>query len=107
MYKLSYHVPESHLEATKQALFTAGAGRVGNYDQCCWQVKGTGQFRPQAGSQPFLGQPGTLEHTEEYLVEMVCAKAHIEAAVAALQQSHPYEEPAFAVLPMVDVDLQS
>ncbi len=107
MYKLCYHVPETHLEATKQALFDAGAGKVGNYDQCCWQVKGAGQYRPLPGSQPFLGEPGTLQHTEEYLVEMVCAEALISAAVAALRQSHPYEEPALQVLRMVDVDLQS
>jgi hypothetical protein len=107
MYKLCYHVPETHLEATKQALFDAGAGKVGNYDQCCWQVKGAGQYRPLPGSQPFLGQSGALEHTEEYLVEMVCTEAHITAAVAALRQSHPYEEPALQVLRMVDVDLQS
>ncbi len=56
MYKLCYYVPESHLEVTKQAIFDAGAGRVGNYDCCCWQVRGQGQFRPLPGSQPFIGQ---------------------------------------------------
>ncbi len=107
MYKLCYHVPKSHLEVTKQALFEAGAGKLGAYDQCCWQVKGQGQFRPLDGSQPFLGEPGTLEHTEEYLVEMVCAEAHLQQAVAALMQSHPYETPAYHVLQMVQVDQDS
>ena len=106
MYNLCYHLPESYLEVTKAALFDAGAGRVGDYDQCCWQVKGTGQFRPQSGSQPFLGEEGKLERVDEYLVEMVCDAAHIKAAVAALKQAHPYEEPAFQVLQMVDVDLE-
>lgn len=60
MYKLCYFVPESHLEVTKAALFDAGAGRVGDYDRCCWQVLGQGQFRPLPGSRPYLGEAGRL-----------------------------------------------
>ncbi len=56
MYKRCYYVPESYLETTKQAVFDAGAGHVGNYDSCCWQVRGEGQFRPLPDSSPFLGQ---------------------------------------------------
>ncbi len=95
MYKLCFYVPESHLDAVKQAVFAAGAGRIGDYDQCCWQIKGTGQFRPLPGSQPFMGETGALEAVEEYRVEMVCADDRIRAAVAALKRAHPYEEPAF------------
>lgn len=104
MYKLCYHVPESHLEVTKRALFDAGAGKLGNYDQCCWQVRGQGQFRPLSGSQPFLGEPGKLERTEEYLVEMVCVEQHLKDAVAALKRAHPYETPAYHVLLLLEVD---
>ena len=46
MYKLAFYVPQENLEAVKQALFATGAGRIGDYDSCCWQVKGVGQFRP-------------------------------------------------------------
>jgi len=97
MYKLCFYVPESHLDAVKQALFEAGAGRVGDYDSCCWQTLGEGQFRPQAGSDPFLGEQGSIETVAEYKVEMVCADELIEAAVKALRGSHPYEEPAFDI----------
>ena len=61
MYKLCFYVPDSHVEAVKQAVFAAGGGRVGAYDSCAWQVLGQGQFRPLTGSQPFLGSQGALE----------------------------------------------
>ncbi|GAA5525751.1 GTP cyclohydrolase 1 type 2 homolog [Microbulbifer aestuariivivens] len=95
MYKLCVYIPESHLEEVKQALFTAGAGRIGDYDSCCFQVPGTGQFRPLEGSQPFIGQAGAVERVAEYRVEMVCADDLVDAALAAMRRAHPYEEPAF------------
>lgn len=103
MHKLTFYVPESHLEAVKTALFAAGAGRVGDYDACCWQVRGQGQFRPLAGSQPFLGQQGVVEVVEEFRVEMVCEDHLVAAAVAALKQAHPYETPAYDVLKLASL----
>lgn len=98
MYKITLYVPETHLVEVKQALFAAGAGRVGNYDCCVWQVKGEGQFRPLAGANPFLGQVGAVETVAEYKVELVCASDLIQAAIAALKAAHPYEEPAYDVV---------
>ena len=95
MYKLCVYIPETHLEAVKQALFAAGAGRIGDYDSCCWQTLGQGQFRPLAGSQPFIGQQGAVETVPEYKVELVCEDALIAAAIAAMKLAHPYEEPAY------------
>lgn len=95
MFKLCVYIPESHVEAVKQALFAAGAGRIGDYDSCAWQVLGQGQFRPLEGSQPFIGQTGALEQVAEYRVEMVCADDVVDAALRALREAHPYEEPAF------------
>lgn len=97
MYKLCYFVPESHLEQTKQALFDAGAGRIGDYDSCAWQCGGEGQFRPLAGSDPFLGSQGELERVREFKVELVCSDELIKPALDALKQAHPYEEPAYEV----------
>ncbi|HTF97748.1 MAG TPA: YqfO family protein [Cellvibrio sp.] len=104
MYKLVFFVPASHLEQVKTAVFVAGAGRFGNYDQCCWQVLGQGQFRPLPGASPFLGQVNQLETVPEFRVEMVCAREHIKAVITALRASHPYEEPAFDVLHLLDVE---
>jgi len=97
MYKICYFVPETHLEKTKQALFEAGAGRIGDYDSCAWQCYGQGQFRPLQGSNPFLGSSGTLETVGEFKVELVCRDDLIKEALAALKQAHPYEEPAYEV----------
>jgi hypothetical protein len=101
MYKLSFSVPETHIEQVKAAAFGAGAGRIGDYDSCCWQVAGSGQFRPLDGSQPYIGQQGEVEMVPEYKVEMVCADEHIRAAVQAMIDAHPYEEPAWDVVAMV------
>jgi hypothetical protein len=101
MYKLCFYVPESHLEQVKSAVFNAGAGRIGDYDSCCWQVLGQGQFRPLPGSKPYLGQHGAIETVPEYRVEMVCSAQFIRAAVAALLAAHPYEEPAWDVVALV------
>ena len=89
MYKLSVFVPHSHLEAVKLALFAVGAGKIGDYDCCCWQVEGLGQFRPLTGSQPFIGQQGTVEQVPEWKVEMVVEDVLIATAVAALKAAHP------------------
>lgn len=98
MYKLCFYVPESHLEPVKQAVFAAGGGRIGDYDSCCWQVAGQGQFRPLAGSDPYLGRQGEVEQVAEYRVELVCDREHITAVLGALKAAHPYEEPAYDVL---------
>ena len=100
MYQLCFYVPEGHLEIVKQAVFAAGAGRIGDYECCAWQVLGEGQFRPMADSTPFLGSQGRLETVSEYRVEMVCGDDLIEAALSALLASHPYEEPAYHYWPV-------
>ena len=97
MYKLCFYVPVTHVDEVKQAVFAAGAGRIGDYDCCAWQVLGEGQFQPLPGSQPFLGTQGQCETVAEYKVEMVCDDTRIQAAVAALKTAHPYEEPAYQV----------
>jgi hypothetical protein len=105
MYKLCFYVPDSHVEQVKQAVFAAGAGRIGAYDNCSWQVLGQGQFRPLVGSQPFIGQPGQLEQVAEWKVDLVVADELIHAAVKALRLSHPYETPAFEVWRLSDLQL--
>ena len=102
MYKLSFYVPESHLEAVKSVLFSVGAGKIGNYDSCSWQTLGQGQFRALEGSDPYLGQQGKVETVVEFKVEMACEEALITRAIDALKQAHPYEEPAYEVVKLAD-----
>ena len=98
MYKLTVFIPEEALEKVKAALFAAGAGTIGNYEQCCWQVKGEGQFMPMAGSNPHLGSQDKLEKVAEWRVEMVVKTSMIAEVIKALKQAHPYETPAYDVL---------
>jgi len=96
--KLELYVPESHLEKVKDALFAAGAGRIGNYDRCCWQTVGQGQFRPLPGSNPFLGSQGKLEQVKEWKLELFCESSQMPAIIVALKAAHPYETPAYSVI---------
>lgn len=105
MYKLVFFVPQSHLEIVKTAVFMAGAGKIGNYDQCSWQVLGQGQFRPLPGANPHLGEAGKIECLTEYRVELVCADEYIRAAISALRGAHPYEEPAFDLSLLIDPEV--
>ena len=98
MYVLSVYVPQSHLEVVKKALFAAGAGKYEQYDSCCWQVKGEGEFRPLDGSRPFIGKQNMVEKVLEYKVEMICEKACIKNVLKQLLLVHPYEEPAYSVI---------
>lgn len=103
MYKLSFYVPEANLEPVKKAVFSTGAGRIGNYDFCCWQVLGLGQFRPLEGSDPHIGQQGEVEIVPEWKVELVCSDELIRQAVSAMKHAHPYEEPAYDVWKLEDI----
>ena len=102
MYKLTVFVPEAALEPVKSALFAAGAGTIGNYERCCWQVQGVGQFMPLAGSDPHIGAQDKLEKVDEWRVEMVVATANIDQVIEALKQAHPYETPAYDVIEVLD-----
>ena len=103
MVKLSVYVPESHLEAVKWAMFNAGAGHIGNYNECSWQTLGSGQFRPVSGSNPYIGSHGDLSVVPEYQLEMVCRTELLTQVIKALRQAHPYETPAYAAWHLLDV----
>lgn len=102
IYLICFYVPESHLEQVKNSLFQAGAGNLGNYSCCCWQTKGIGQYRPEEGSNPYLGKLSQTETVEEYKVELICTETNITQVVAALKANHPYETPAYQVIKIDD-----
>ena len=104
MYKLVVYVPVDYAERVKCAMFSSGAGRIGKYDRCCWQVLGLGQFRPLEGSQPFSGEIGDICHEEEFRVELVCEDQYIKEVLSSMKRVHPYETPAFDVWRLADVE---
>lgn len=104
MIKIVVYVPQDHVSQVKQALFAAGAGKIGEYDHCCWQTEGVGQFRPNAAAQPFIGKSGKAEEVVEYKIELVCVASLARAAVAAMLAAHPYEEPAYQLFHALTLD---
>jgi hypothetical protein len=95
--KLIVFVPPEALEALRDALFAAGAGRIGDYERCSWYVEGTGTFLGGADTSPALGEPGREERVRELRLETVFPVERQDDVLAALRRAHPYEEPAFDV----------
>jgi hypothetical protein len=95
--KLIVFVPPEALEPLRDALFAAGAGRIGDYERCSWYVEGTGTFLGGADTSPALGEPGREERVRELRLETVFPAELQGDVLAALRRAHPYEEPAFDV----------
>jgi hypothetical protein len=95
--KLIVFVPPQALDAVREALFAAGAGRIGNYERCSWYTEGTGTFFGGEGTEPALGESGREERVPELRLETVYPEERHDEVVAALRSAHPYEEPAFDV----------
>ena len=100
--KLVWFVPEEALDVTRDAVFDAGGGRIGNYQRCSWYAPGTGTFYGGEGTAPALGTSGREERVAELRVETVVPEARIRDAIVALRLAHPYEEPAYDVYPLLD-----
>ncbi len=101
--KLVVFVPADAGEQLIDALAAAGAGRIGDYERCAWATTGTGTFRPSAGARPTVGSVDEIEQVSETRVEMVVPAAGRADVIAALRAAHPYEEPAFDLLPLTPV----
>ncbi len=95
LLKLATFVPESHVEEVRQALAGAGAGHIGNYSHCTFQVPGTGTFLPLAGTKPFIGEQGKLEYAAEYRLETILPEDAAPRVIDAMLRAHPYEEVAY------------
>ena len=81
----------------REALFAAGAGRIGDYEHCSWYTEGTGTFLGGKGTSPSVGQAGREERVAELRLETVFPAERQDAVLDALRRAHPYEEPAFDV----------
>jgi len=103
-YKLVWFVPREALETTRDAVFAAGGGRIGVYTRCSWYTAGTGTFLAGEGADPSIGRVGREERVSELRVETVVPVAQAAEIVRALREAHPYEEAAFELYPLVDLD---
>ncbi len=102
-YKLVWFVPREALETTREAVFAAGAGRIGDYARCSWYTAGTGTFLAGEGADPSIGRIGTEERVSELRVETVVPAELARAVVAALRAAHPYEEVAVELYPLAEL----
>ncbi len=98
--KLIVFAPDDAADRVADAMFAAGAGRIGNYTRCSFRSPGTGTFLGEQGTKPSIGRPGQLERVQELRMETIVPLGHVDAIVRAMRQAHPYEEPAFDVVPL-------
>ena len=98
--KIVTFVPESHRALVRDALAAAGAGVIGDYTHCAFNAPGVGNFLPGATANPYLGEKGSVNEEPEWRIEMAADKARLTPIIKALYQAHPYEEPAFDVVPL-------
>jgi hypothetical protein len=101
--KLVVFVPREALDAVREAVFEAGAGRIGDYERCSWYTEGTGTFLGGSSTSPDVGQPGREERVAELRLETVYPADREAEVVAALRRAHPYEEPAFDLYLLAEV----
>ena len=99
--KLIVFVPREALDEVRDALFAAGAGRIGDYQRCSWYTQGTGTFLGGEGTSPSVGEAGREERVAELRLETVFLTEQQDEVIAALRRAHPYEEPAFDIYELV------
>lgn len=100
LLKLVTFVPEAYAETVRNVLFNAGAGHIGNYDSCSFNLKGEGTFRANEKSKPFVGEIGELHTEKEERIETVIPAYRKSSITRTLLSVHPYEEPVFDFYPL-------
>jgi dinuclear metal center YbgI/SA1388 family protein len=98
--KLMVFVPKESMEQLDQAIFHAGAGKIGNYEECHFRTLGVGTFKPNELANPSIGVNGNKSHVEEYRIEYLVNNYRLSHVLTAMKQAHPYEEVAYEVYPI-------
>ena len=97
VFKFAVYVPVKHADRVSQAIFEAGAGKIGKYTETSFGVTGKGTFKPMEGTNPFIGKIGKREEVQEIKIETVVAERDLDSVTQAMKDKHPYEEPAYDV----------
>lgn len=100
--KLVTYVPVNHADKVRAALFNAGAGNIGNYSECSFNTEGTGTFKGNEDTNPFVGEPGKQHHEAEVRIETVYPATLESKILMALFMEHPYEEVAYDLYPITN-----
>lgn len=102
--KLTVYVPEQHLQPVQQAMFNAGAGRIGNYSECSFYAPGMGTFKGNDQSEAFVGEKNKQHTEQEYKLEVLAADDKLWAVIGAMKEAHPYEEVAYDISPVMNTN---
>jgi hypothetical protein len=97
-------VPVSHLYDVLSAMAEAGAGVIGEYTHCAYYAPGTGRFRPGENANPTIGTRTEITEVDEYRIEAQCPRSSAKAVCQAIRAAHPYEEPVFYLIPLLEED---
>lgn len=100
--KIFVTVPSDNTEKVRNAICQAGAGIIGNYSYCTTSCKVVGTFVPNKDANPYIGENNKLEFVEEDKLEVICDIDNAKNVILALRKSHPYEEPAIDIIPLID-----
>lgn len=95
-------VPATHLIDVLDAMAQAGAGVIGNYTHCAYYAPGTGRFRPGEGANPTIGEKAQITEVDEFRIEAQCPRRLAKAVCEAIRRAHPYEEPVYYLLPLLE-----
>jgi dinuclear metal center YbgI/SA1388 family protein len=102
LYKLSVFIPKGYVNAVRDVLFKYGNPKIGNYENCSFETKGKGSFKPLEGSNPFTGESQKTTFTDESKLELLIEEKFIKKAIDEMKAVHPYEEVAFDLYPLYD-----
>ena len=102
--KLVVYVPIAAADRVRQAIGRAGAGQIGKYSLCSFSSRGQGRFLPLAGAKPAIGQVGQIEVVEEERIEVTCEEDLLTKVIKAMKDAHPYEEVAYDVYQLSNID---
>lgn len=100
LHKLVVFVPKNHHQRVLEAILNAGAGAIGQYSHCSFNIEGYGTFIPGEETDPYIGSPGKLESVEEMRIETIVPQSLQKKVIQAMLKSHPYEEVAYDLYPM-------
>ncbi|MFC4404195.1 Nif3-like dinuclear metal center hexameric protein [Gracilibacillus xinjiangensis] len=104
LFKFVAYVPQTHTGSFIEAIGEAGAGHIGNYSHCTFKSAGVGSFKPQKGTNPFIGQEGVTEQVEEDRIETIVKENLLHTVIEVAKKAHPYEEMAYDIFPTVNND---
>lgn len=102
LLKISTFVPKIHAQRVRDAMFEAGAGYIGNYDSCSFNMEGYGSFKANDNANPFVGKLNEIHYETEIKIEVILPEHIKNKVLSALIKAHPYEEPAFDIYPILN-----